>query len=112
MDRWTTGTAWDEYGPIYEALMVPTRHRAALTPAEADQLPIHMVARLLGVGGDLMRSSDPKVIAEAMNRQRWAAAEAAQEAARLEGREITLIEADRESGVSWQLLGSALPSPH
>lgn len=49
-DAWKTGTAIDEFTPIYEALAVPTKTRRGFAPHEVDLMDISVAARLLGVG--------------------------------------------------------------
>lgn len=106
-EPWRTGTWLDEYTPIYLAMNTTTKTRGAIPPSEVDLLEIPMVAALLGIAADPMRSTDPHQVAAAVNRERMAAAYAAQEAARAEGREISLQEAEAEAGVSWQSIADA-----
>jgi hypothetical protein len=82
----------------------PTKTRGAIPPSEVDRMEIPMVAAMLGIAADPMRSGDPHQIAAVVNRQRMEAAAAAQAAARAEGREISLADAEREAGVSWQTI--------
>jgi hypothetical protein len=48
--RATTGTALDEFLPIYVALAMPTKTHGALSPADVDAMDLSVVAALLGVG--------------------------------------------------------------
>lgn len=84
----------------------PTKTRGAVTPDVVDRMEIPVVAAMLGVTADPFRSNDPRVLAEAINRERMAAAETAQARARAEGREITLAEAELEAGTSWEALAT------
>jgi hypothetical protein len=85
----------------------PTKTRGAIPPSEVDRMEIPMVAAMLGIAADPMRSGDPHQIAAVVNRQRMEAAQAAQAAARAEGREISLADAEREAGVSWSTIADA-----
>jgi hypothetical protein len=85
----------------------PTKTRGAIPPSEVDRMEIPMVAAMLGIAADPMRSGDPHQIAAVVNRQRMEAAAAAQATARAEGREISLADAEREAEVSWQTIAEA-----
>lgn len=51
MPEWRTGTAMDEFTPIYLALAAGGRY-GRFTPAEVDAMDITLVALLLGMGAD------------------------------------------------------------
>lgn len=46
---WQTGTALDEFLPIYKALAMTTGRHGALSPVDVDLMDISTVALLLGV---------------------------------------------------------------
>jgi hypothetical protein len=69
-------------------------------------LEIPLVAAMLGIGADPFASQDPRQMAAEVNRQRIEAAEQAQAAAAAEGRHISLTEAEREAGISWQTIAA------
>lgn len=94
----------DEYAAVYKALAVPTQTRGPIAPSEVDRLEIPIVAALLGIPADPLRSTDVHVLSANLNHERMLRAEAAQAQARAEGREITLAEAELEAGTSWQNL--------
>jgi hypothetical protein len=50
--EWQTGTALDEFTPIYRALAVATKTHGAMSPPEVDACDIPTVALLLGIGTD------------------------------------------------------------
>jgi hypothetical protein len=50
-ERWHTGSAIDEFTPIYLALSRATKLHGAIAPSEVDALDLTVVAALLGVGG-------------------------------------------------------------
>lgn len=50
--EWRTGTALDEFSPIYRALAQQTKNHGPMSPAEVDACDIPTVALLLGIGTD------------------------------------------------------------
>ena len=50
-ENWRTGTAIDEFTPIYMALARRTKRHEAIGPRDVDALDLSVVAALLGVGG-------------------------------------------------------------
>jgi len=50
-----TGTAVDEFLPIYQQLARPTKDRRGFSPDEVDAMDLSVVAMLLGHGADPMR---------------------------------------------------------
>jgi hypothetical protein len=69
---WRTGTAIDEFTPIYLALAQPTKTHGPLAPADVDAMDISVVAALLGVGAP--GSAPPVADPAALTRQRMLAA--------------------------------------
>ena len=69
---WLTGTAIDEFTPIYMALAPATQTHGPLSPAEIDAMDIAVVAALLGIGA---RGSTPAIADPAdLTRRRMLAA--------------------------------------
>jgi hypothetical protein len=50
-----TGTAMDEFLPIYRQLSRPTKDRRGFAPHEVDAMDLTVIAMLLGHGADPMR---------------------------------------------------------
>jgi hypothetical protein len=50
--EWQTGTALDEFTPIYRALAVTTKAHGSMSPPEVDLCDVPTVALLLGIGTD------------------------------------------------------------
>lgn len=58
---WLTGTALDEFTPIYMALAPAAQAHGPLSPAEIDAMDIAVVAAMLGIGagGTTPPTADP-----------------------------------------------------
>ena len=66
---WQTGTAVDEFNPIYLALARATQQHGAFPPAEVDRMDITTVALLMGVGVDV-EAAEMAQLAEMAKRRR------------------------------------------
>lgn len=67
---WRTGTAIDEFTPIYKALAIPTKHRRGFSPGEVDDMDITVCAVLLGVGAGLSQeAADRAELADLVRRR-------------------------------------------
>lgn len=95
-----TGTAIDEFTPIYMALL-----SRGVGQRDADAMDLSVVAAVLGVGEQPAApgGNDPHAMAQAINAERIRRAEAAMAKAKAEGRTLTWAEAEAEGGpVSWE----------
>lgn len=50
--EWKTGTAIDEFSPIYRSLALATKLHGPMSPADVDGADLTVVALLMGIGTD------------------------------------------------------------
>lgn len=50
--EWRTGTAIDEFTPLYRAFALTTKLHGPMSPDQVDQMDLTVAALLLGVGTD------------------------------------------------------------
>lgn len=50
--EWKTGTAIDEFTPIYRSFALATKQHGPMSPADLDGMDLTVVALLMGIGTD------------------------------------------------------------